>query len=105
MVVIANATKYGTGALINPKGELTDELFEVIVVKKLSVKEIFKMMVTHTPYDRTKTEVFQTGSLHIKSRRRAHFQVDGEYLGKVNNIKATILAHALEVITPGNNSH
>ena len=100
MVVIANATKYGTGALINPKGELTDELFEVIVVKKLSVKEIFKMMVTHTPYDRTKTEVFQTSSLHIKSRRRVHFQVDGEYLGKINNIKASILAHALEVIVP-----
>ena len=100
MVVIANATKYGTGALINPHGRLDDEVFEVIVVKKLSVKEVFKMIVTHTPYDKTKTEVLQTSSLHIQSRRRAHFQVDGEYLGKVNNIKAVILAHALEVIVP-----
>jgi len=100
MVVIANATKYGTGALINPHGMLDDEVFEVIVVKKLSVKEIFKMMITHTPYDKSKTEVLQTSSLHIRSRRRAHFQVDGEYLGKVNNIKATILARALEVIVP-----
>jgi len=100
MIVIANATKYGTGALINPKGNLSDEVFEVIVIKKLSIKEIFKMMVTHQPYDKSKTEIFQTGSLQIQSRRRAHFQVDGEYLGKVNNIKATILAHALEVIVP-----
>ena len=72
MIVIANATRYGTGAIINPRGKLDDEVFEVIVVKKLSVKEIFKMMVTHTPYDKTKTEVFQTGSLDIQSRRRAH---------------------------------
>jgi YegS/Rv2252/BmrU family lipid kinase len=100
MVVIANATKYGTGALINPHGRLDDEVFEVIVVKKLSVKEVFKMVVTHTPYDKSKTEVFQTSSLQIQSRRRAHFQVDGEYLGKINHIKATILAHALEVIIP-----
>lgn len=100
MVVIANATKYGTGALINPRGKLDDEVFEVIVVKKLSVKEIFKMMVTHSSYDKSKTEVLQTSSLHIQSRKRVHFQVDGEYLGKVNNIKATILAHALEMIVP-----
>ena len=100
MVVIANATKYGTGALINPHGRLDDEVFEVIVVKKLSVKEVFKMIVTHTPYDKTKTEVLQTSSLHIQSRRRAHFQVDGEYMGKVNNVKAVILAYALEVIVP-----
>ncbi len=100
MIVIANATKYGTGALINPNGKLDDEVFEVIVVKKISVKEIFKMMFTHTPYDKSKIELFQTSSLHIQSRRRAHFQVDGEYLGKVNSIDAAILTNALEVVIP-----
>src|SRR3954469_4028101 len=93
MVVIANATKYGTGALINPRGKLDDGVFEVIVVKKISVKEIYKMMFTHTPYDKRKIELFQTSSLHIQSRKRAHFQVDGEYLGKVNNINATLMAN------------
>lgn len=100
MIVIANATKYGTGALINPRGKLDDQLFEVIVVKKISVKEIFKMMFTHTPYDKSKIELFQTSSLHIQSRKRVHFQVDGEYLGKVNNINATLMPNALEVIVP-----
>ncbi|MDQ2721005.1 MAG: diacylglycerol kinase family lipid kinase [Bacteroidota bacterium] len=100
MIVIANATKYGTGALINPNGKLYDNVFEVIVIKKISVKEIFKMMVTHTPYDPEKTEIFQTSSLHIQSKKKVHFQVDGEYLGKVNNISATILLNAIEVIIP-----
>jgi diacylglycerol kinase (ATP) len=101
MIVVANATKYGTGALINPHGKLDDDVFEVIVVKKISLKEIFKMMISHTPYDPEKTELFQTSSLHIQSQKKAHFQVDGEYLGKVNKINATIIPSALEVIIPG----
>ncbi|MBC7887738.1 MAG: YegS/Rv2252/BmrU family lipid kinase [Ferruginibacter sp.] len=100
MVVVANATKYGSGALINPEGKLDDEVFEVIVVKKISLAEIYKMMVTHLSYDPAKTEVYQTQSLQIKSRIKAHFQVDGEYLGKVNTINAVILPAALEVVLP-----
>ena len=98
MVVIANATKYGSGALINPDGKLDDDVFEVIVIKKISIAEIYKMMVTHLSYDPLKTEVYQTKSLQIKSKRKAHFQVDGEYLGKVNDISATILPASLQMI-------
>ncbi len=101
MVVIANATKYGSGALINPDGDLEDELFEVIVVRKISFKEIYKMMVTHLSYDPAKTEVYQTSSLEISSRRKAHFQVDGEYLGRVNKLVAEILPAAIKIIVPG----
>lgn len=100
MIVVANATKYGTGALINPDGRLDDDVFEVIVIKKISVSEIFKMMVTHLSYDPGKTEVFHTSSLLMQSRRKAHFQVDGQYLGKVNTIKASITPNALEMIVP-----
>jgi YegS/Rv2252/BmrU family lipid kinase len=100
MIVIANATMYGTGALINPEGSLEDELFEVIVVKKISFKEIFKMIVTHQPYDPAKTEVYQTGDVQISSKKKAHFQVDGEYLGKVNKLEACIVKDALEIIVP-----
>ncbi|HEV3249477.1 MAG TPA: diacylglycerol kinase family protein, partial [Puia sp.] len=98
MVVVANARRYGSGALINPDGKLDDDVFEVIVVKKVSIAEIFKMMVTHSAYNPRKTEVFQTGSLRMFSRVKAHFQVDGEYLGKVNNITAAIIPGALDVI-------
>jgi diacylglycerol kinase (ATP) len=100
MLVIANATRYGSGAVINPLGKLNDELFEIVVVKKISFREIFKMMVTHKPYDKDKTEVFQTSGIEIVSRRRAHFQVDGEYLGKTDRVKATIVKKALRVIMP-----
>ncbi|MFN8347129.1 MAG: diacylglycerol kinase family protein [Spirosomataceae bacterium] len=100
MIVVANATKYGTGALINPIGTLEDELFEVIAIKKISPREIFKMVITHAPYDTEKTEVFQTDVLWMRSAKKVHFQVDGEYLGKVKEVKAAIIPDALKVIVP-----
>jgi len=98
MIVIANATRYGSGAVINPLGKLTDNLFEIVVVRKLSFTEIFKMMVTHAKFDRSKTELLQAQMLDIVSRKKVHFQVDGEYLGKVNKIHAEIIPDALSVV-------
>jgi diacylglycerol kinase family enzyme len=100
MIVIANATRYGSGALINPLGRLDDDVFEVILVKKISFMELFKMVVTHKSYDPRKTELFQTSSLQIQSRHKAHFQVDGEYIGKTYKVEATIIPGALTVIVP-----
>ena len=102
MIVIANATKYGSGAIINPIGTLDDELFEVIAIKKISLREIFKMIVSHAPYDTDKTEIFQTDSLTMKSARKVHFQVDGEYLGKTKGVKAELVPKALDIIVPEN---
>jgi len=98
MIVIANATRYGSGAIINPIGKLDDDLFEVIVMKKISFREMFKMVYSHEEYDAQKTEVFQANELSIKSFRRVHFQIDGEYLGKVKQVKATIFPNCLTVM-------
>ena len=100
IIVIANATMYGSGALINPIGKLDDMFFEIIVVKKISLAEVFKMMVTHAEYDSKKTQTFQTNSLTISSMKKVHFQVDGEYLGRVNHITANLIPQALHVIIP-----
>jgi diacylglycerol kinase (ATP) len=100
MVVIANASTYGNGVVINPKGTLEDDLFEVIVIKKISFSEIFKMRFTQGDYNPDKTELFQTQALKIKSKHKVHFQVDGEYLGKINSIDAEIIPEALTVIVP-----
>ena len=99
-IVIANATKYGIGARINPIGTLEDDLFEVIVIKKISIAEVFKMLITHEEFNPQKTEVFEAKSLHLKLSRNIHFQVDGEYLGKVNEIEAHLVPAALQLIIP-----
>jgi diacylglycerol kinase (ATP) len=100
MIIVANATKYGTGLEVNPIGKLDDDLFEVIVIKKISPLEIFKRAFTNEDYDSEKTEVFQTNALTMTSRKKVHFQIDGEYLGKVTKIKANILINALVIVVP-----
>jgi diacylglycerol kinase family enzyme len=100
IIVFANATKYGTGAVINPIGKLDDALFEVVVVKSISLIEIYKMMVSHAPFNTQKTEVFQTNELVMVASKKAHFQVDGEYCGKVKRVSASLVPHAIQVIVP-----
>jgi diacylglycerol kinase (ATP) len=104
MIVLANASRYGTGAIINPEGRLNDGRFEIIVIRKISPGEIFKMMISHRPYDPSKTELFQTKAVTVKSRHKTHFQVDGEYLGKINTLEASILPNALSIIVPVENN-
>ena len=100
MVVIANATMYGTGVKVNPLGKLTDDLFEVVLVKEYSLMEVLKMRFTHKGFNPKKVEFFQTQQLNIRSKHKAHLQVDGEYLGKVKSLEAQILPSAIQLILP-----
>lgn len=100
MVVIANATKYGTGAVINPAGDLYDGLFEVIVVKKLAVIELLKMIFKTRRFNPKNVEVFHTRHVTIETKHHAHFQVDGEYLGKITRLEAKIEAAQLNLLLP-----
>jgi diacylglycerol kinase (ATP) len=100
MVVIANATKYGTGAVINPIGRLDDGVFEVVVIKEISLLEVFKMVFSHESFDRAKTEIFQTNQLSMRATKKVHFQVDGEYLGKIKAVNAVLVPDALQIICP-----
>ncbi|MEJ5994069.1 YegS/Rv2252/BmrU family lipid kinase [Pedobacter sp. Du54] len=98
MVAIANATKYGTGLEINPDGKLDDRLFEVIIVKEYAVMEIIKIWISKLPWNPKKIESYQLSELEIKTKHKVHFQVDGEYLGKVDRVVAKIMPKALTVI-------
>lgn len=100
MVAIANATMYGSGLKINPDGKLDDQLFEVILVKDYSYLEILKIWITKLPFNPKKIEVFQTAEVKISSKHHAHFQIDGEYIGRVNTVEASILPAAITVILP-----
>jgi diacylglycerol kinase (ATP) len=98
MVALANATSYGTGLEINPEGKLDDNLFEVILVKEYAVMEIIKIWISKLPRNPKKIERFQVTELKISTKHKVHFQVDGEYLGKVNEINATLIPKAIQII-------
>lgn len=98
MVVLANASKYGTGAVINPDGKLNDGKFELVIVRKLSLIEIIKTFFGPRPLDPEKIEVIKTDSVKIQTTRRTYFQVDGEYLGKTTALEAVIVPRYINII-------
>lgn len=100
MVALANARKYGTGANINPDGDVADGRFEVVVVRKLNLFEILKAIFTERSFLADRIEVLSTRHLALSVRKKAYFQVDGEYRGKIANIEARILPHVLRVMVP-----
>ena len=100
MVVIANASKYGTGAVINPVGSLNDGLFEVVVIHRLALRSVIKMMLSGKKFNPKHIEIFQATDVKIKTRSKVHFQVDGEYLGKTKNVAASIAPSSIRLILP-----
>jgi diacylglycerol kinase (ATP) len=100
MVTIANARKYGTGANINPEGDVADGYFEVVVVRKLNLIEIGKAIFTEKSFHPRRIEVFKTKKLHLSLLHRSFFQVDGEYRGKIKELTASIMPNALKIMLP-----
>ena len=72
MVVIANASKYGTGAMINPEGNLHDGLFEIVVVRKIAFVSILKMFMHFRRYNPKKVEIFQAETAQIKTKKKIY---------------------------------
>ena len=102
-LTFANATKYGTGAVINPEGVLNDGLFEICIVKpfpRIHLASIaLKMFRNRLKY----SEFFET--IHcreavVRSRRKTLLQVDGEIAGRVREIHMKVMPAALKVIIP-----
>ena len=100
MVALANARKYGTGATINPEGDVADGRFEVVVVRKLNVFEILKSIFTDRSFHPRRIEVFSARNLELSVRQKAYFQIDGEYKGKIRSITARILPQSITVMVP-----
>ncbi|GAA4400821.1 diacylglycerol kinase family lipid kinase [Nibrella viscosa] len=100
MVALANARMYGTGAVINPEGDVSDGYFEVIIIRQFSWPEFLKMFWRYRPFDPKKIEVFHAKSLTIETRKRAYFQIDGEYRGLIKRLDARILPGQLQVMLP-----
>ena len=100
MIVLANASKYGTGAQINPEGDLYDGEFELIIVRRLALAELIKMLIQHKQFNRNKIDIMKVREVTLIPSKSSYFQVDGEYLGKTRNISAIILPRALDMVVP-----
>ena len=100
MIAIANANQFGTGAIINPDGKMDDGIFEVLIFKKMNVIDILKTLSETSERDLEFVESFATKKVTIHSDKKVHLQVDGEYLGEVNTIEASIVSSKIKIMLP-----
>ncbi len=100
MIVIANASKYGTGAVINPDGTVDDGIFEVVIMREFTLVQLFKMFLSYKNFNPKHVEILKTKKARIETTKNIHFQVDGEFKGKVKHVKAEIRASALNLLLP-----
>lgn len=101
MIAIANASKYGTGAVLNPRGSLHDGKFEIICLKKIDAFSLLTAGLTMV-YEDVRYEQYiekiSCTQADIRLKEKQHFQIDGEYISKTDKIHCTILPKAAKVI-------
>jgi len=102
LLAIANANKFGTGANVNPNGKINDGKFEVLIFKNLDFIEIFKTLNEDFELNSEFMEVISTTEVTVTCKKKVPFQIDGEYRGEVNKIKATILPQKIKIAIPDN---
>lgn len=97
MVAFANSKKFGTGALVNPKGKINDGKFEVLIFKKLNFTEIFKTLKGDIDMDADFVEAFATTAARVTTEKPVAFQIDGESQGVVDDVSVSIIPNFTEI--------
>ncbi|CAM3471607.1 diacylglycerol/lipid kinase family protein [Aequorivita lipolytica] len=100
LLAIANANKFGTGATINPSGKMNDGKFEVLIFKNLDFIEIFKTMGDQPDMSSDFVHSISTDNAIIRSTTKIPFQIDGEFIGEINEVTVSVAREKLLVALP-----
>lgn len=102
MIVLANASSYGTGAVINPGSRMDDGSFELVIFKPIPMRDLLSLTlesflgdIKNSPY----VEIYKVKEAKIFCQEAELLQVDGELKGEILEVKAEILKGALNVIS------
>lgn len=99
MVVIANSRYYGTGVPINPDGSVHDGRFEIVVLKQFSVWEILaRTVLRYRRKNKNVEEIISAKEATIRLSKPLYFQVDGEYIDEVREVRCEMKAGAVEMV-------
>lgn len=101
MVILANASLLGTGAVINPLGSSNDGKFEVMILKRFP-KWFFLVIIAYSLFGNLNKlkyiKTIQCTNVSITTHKKQELQVDGEHINNVNNVNAEIIPAGIQVI-------
>ncbi|MFW5725991.1 MAG: diacylglycerol/lipid kinase family protein [Bacteroidota bacterium] len=90
MLVIANGDRYGTGALINPRGKLDDGIMEIVSLNPQGLDDILAIsiaMFQGTLHESEAVTIRRAKKAQVINKDGADFQIDGEVMenpGKID---------------------
>lgn len=100
MAAIANANRYGSGALLNQNGKIDDGKFEICLLKRFDLTNIalhfFDFVDEHAEY----LEVIQCKKATLRFDRPVAFQIDGELQSETEQVEVEIQANNLQIFAP-----
>jgi diacylglycerol kinase (ATP) len=102
MLAFANAPKYGTGIHIS-EGSVSDGKFEICNVERIALDAAIKAGLTALNVFIDKdmfADVISCREAEIIIREKAHFQIDGEYMGMTDRLHVRVLASAIPMLIP-----
>ncbi len=107
-VLIANTRMYGTGAIINPKGNPHDGKFEIVVIKQNDLSGIINLGLTAITDKALEalqgySEIYQVNHAIIRPEEPKVLQLDGEVIGKSEKIEAEIVPSGVKYISTRDN--
>lgn len=102
LLAFANAHKYGTGVHIS-NGQVWDGKFEICNVPEIALNEALKAGLTalNVFVDKNMfSDVISCTAAEISIDQKTDFQIDGEYMGKVDFLKVAIIPAAIRLLVP-----
>ena len=99
VILIANSSKYGTGVIVNPKGKMDDDIFEIVIFKHLELALIFKILLGNLPLDDESIQIIQTKKALIQTDVPTSFQIDGEFYGEVRELDVKMERQKIKIAT------
>jgi diacylglycerol kinase family enzyme len=102
MIVIANASRYGSGTVINSRGAPDDGKFELCIVKDINIKGLVKALFSifrkNVQYQKKDLRVISCSRASVILKRKQVLQVDGEIIGEQDHLSLEILPEAVQVL-------
>lgn len=103
LLTCANADQYGNNAIIAPEAELDDGLFDVVVIRNMSLLKAPQVAInlfTKNINESASIDIYRTDHLIIEREEADYAQVDGELLELGRRIEITIQKQQLPILVP-----
>ena len=107
LAAIANGRCYGGGVKISPKSDISDGIFDLCIVDKVSKLKIFLLFpraIKGTHENIKQVNFYKGRNISIVSKKEFVLNIDGELI-KEKEVKCELIRNGIKVLFPDSHKH